>query len=508
MSSEDSRLTPDPRSSAIGDLTNSLRSRVDDARSWVGDFGQRIETRDTLSPFGGHRSSSARKGKRAEQIEPPRDAYSKFRNQYDTTPLLSAPIDQMESDVVADGWRVKADDDRTQEFLEMWGKQCAIVAGEPNKDIIELIALWSKVLDIYGDALTENVPALERPDAIAALKMIPPATMSYHTLPGSEMLLQPGHTEYAPYTTQQGDAAAYTQYSKDANELWTDGDGQQLDPRHFSFEQITRSVRNPDPGSVTGKSAIEQVSEQVEMLKHHFRNDEVAIESSAWKQIFVGFKPLIERLPNGVEIRELSEEAKGHIESNIESAEPGEVVTYDGGGMDIQEVSGDVADIVDRYNFFVDYVLAAMPAPKYSVGFEKNINQFVTERQEIEHNQRVVQRKEKAARTFTPVFERIATQHGYDPSGIEFVLEPPADDSPVRSLDDGEMGRLLDYSKALKNISGSAAPTTLIKEDALLDLVLQLSPEDVALEQESVEVDEQDPETQAQMAALNGDSGE
>lgn len=51
MSSEDSRLTPDPRSSAIGDLTNSLRSHVDDVRSWVSDFGQRIETHEILSLF-------------------------------------------------------------------------------------------------------------------------------------------------------------------------------------------------------------------------------------------------------------------------------------------------------------------------------------------------------------------------------------------------------------------------------------------------------------------------
>jgi hypothetical protein len=509
MSSEDSPLTPDPQSSSLGDLTDLIRSRAHDIGEFVGDFGRRLNTRDTIN-IGGSSSSTRRRGKRAEQIEPPRDAYSKFRNQYDTTPLISSPIDQMASDTTADGWRVQADDDRTQEFLGQWGKQCAIIAGETGKDFIELVDVWSKVFDIYGTPITENVPALQRPDAVAALKMVPPGTISYQTRPGSSMLLRKQDTQYANKLTGRNTAAAYVQYDRDADEIWTDGQGRRLEERRFDVDQLTRAVRNPDPGGVTGKSAVEQISEQTETMKEMMRNDEVAVESSAWKQLFIGFKPLVESLPNGVEITELSETGKDRVESHIETAEPGEVVTYDAGSMEVHDVSGEVADLVGRYEFFVEYILSAMPAPKFMAGFADNLNRDIASDQAAAHEQAVKQRKQLISRTFTPVFKRVADQHAYPTDGVEITLEPPTETSPVLSLTDEEMTRLKEYSTALKNIAGGSPPAALVNEEQLLDLVLQLDPEEAALTTDEEPVDESDEETVRQFNALMnaGESGE
>ena len=302
-------------------------------------------------------------------------------------------------------------------------------------------------------------------------------------------------------------AAAYTQYSEDADETWTDGTGRRLDPRHFDFEQITRAVRNPDPGSVTGKSAVEQISEQTETMKQMMRNDEVAVESSAWKQLFIGFKPLVESLPTGVEITELSEEGKDRVESNIETAEPGEVLTYDAGSMEVHDVSGEVADLVGRYEFFVEYILSAMPAPKFMAGFADNLNRDIAEDQAAAHEQAVKQRKQLISRTFTPVFKRVADQHAYDPSGVEITLEPKPEASPIKSMTTEETERFKNYAQAWNFLAGSGSPSTIINEKTMLDTLGQLDHEEAALEQDAgvADLDESDPEVRRQAAILNGD---
>lgn len=54
-------------------------------------------------------------------------------------PLIRAPIDQFADDVVADGYRMQADDERTKEYLQEWCSRAAIIAGERDRDLRELI---------------------------------------------------------------------------------------------------------------------------------------------------------------------------------------------------------------------------------------------------------------------------------------------------------------------------------------------------------------------------------
>lgn len=502
MSSSDSRrgLTPEPETSSLGEVATRARSAFG---NWIGSETRDAEEYLNSSRAGMSPTSSDSRGN-AEQIEPPRDAYAKYRRQFDTTPLLSAPIMQMEDDVLGDGWRIAADSDRTADFLEKWGEACAIVAGTPDRDLKELLALWLESWFIYGTPLVENVPARRRPDAIAAFKMVPPATISYHTRPGSSMLLRPDDTDVANKVTSKGYAAAYTQYDMEADETWTDGTGQRLPERRLDATQIIKAERNPDIGDVTGVSVIEAVSEQVETMKETFRNDSKAIESQAWGQWFAGFEPMVIDTPEGKEIIEFDDGAQTNFEREVERVEPGGIVTHDG-QINVQNLPGNVADVVDRYTFFTKYILTAMPAPKFTTGFSDNVNRDIAEDKNQRHQQRVDSIQETIGDTFSPALSRVAEQHGYDPSGVRLKLEPPSDDSPILSLDDSDIANIETYAKALETLSGKGAPaTTLVNEEAIRDLILQL-PDDAGVDTiEDASIDESDPESQKQFAKLGG----
>jgi hypothetical protein len=482
----DSLLDPDPRTRSLFDGTrDGIRSRLDRFGSW------------SRSRSGVGAGSSSRPT--PEHIQPP-DELSTYRQQYESTPLLSAPIDQMSDDVLADGRRVVADDDRTQEFLAGWVESCAIVAGEPHRDIIELLDLWNKCYDIYGVAPSENVPAVERPDAIAALKMIPPATLSYHTRPQSSMLVRPEDDDrYDVETTPRDTAAAYTQYADDASRRWTDESGQELDPIHLDAEQVTRGVRNPEVGGVAGSSAIATVSADVERQTDYFEHDATAVESLAWGQWFAGFEPIV--LDD--EIIEFDEGAQDDFESELEGVEPGGIVTHDG-KINLENMPGELADILDRYEYQTDYILSAMPAPKFMTGFADNLNRDIADDQREAHEQRVALRKERISRTFSPVLQRVAEQFGHDPSGVRLLLEPEESGSPILSLSPEEIESIERLANAIDTVSGAADASTLVEEDALLDLVLQL-PEGVGVPTDAATasgVNEADPAVQEQFARL------
>lgn len=504
MADSDGWLSPDPRTSSLGDITDRLQTSLSRVRNWDGLLDKDTGASERLNVRSGHGAGST--GSRAEQIEPPRDAYAQYRTQYDTTPLLSAPIDQAVYDALSDGWRISADDERTEQFLTAWAKQCSIVAGEPDRDLGELLDLWAKVWYIYGEPIVENVPAKQRPDAIAALKMVPPSTISYHTRPGSSMLLQPGDDDMTSTLTESGEAAAYTQYDREASETWTDGAGKRLAERRLSFDDLTTASRNPDVGAVTGTSAIESCSEQVETLKETLRNDAQAIESQAWGQYFAGFEPLVVDHSEGVEIKEHEEGAQDEFLKELEEIEPGGIVTHDG-QIDIQNKPGEVAEIVDRFTYLTKYILTAMPAPKFTTAFADNLNRDIAEDKNQLYQKEIDALQETIATTFEPVLRRVADQHAYPTDGIELSLEAPADDSPILSLDDADISNIQTYAKALNTLSGDSPATTLVDEGTILDLILQL-PEDAGVPSDgNVDVDEQDPEVQQQFADMQEELG-
>jgi hypothetical protein len=441
--------------------TDRVREALSSAGDAVGDVMPSAPRTDVR----GSGSGLSRRLNRAERVSTPRQDLRKYWRQYQSVPLLRAPINQFRDDVMADGYRIVADDDRTEEFLAEWAEDAAVVNGVSDADLGRLLADIPVQLEARGTVLIEHAPAAEDPEKVAGLTLIPPETVTPYRRPNSSMLLRPEDTDVErAKLTDDDEAAAYVQYDRAAN---YGGDNAE---NRLTLNQVTKLTRDGDIGDVFGTSSIEAVSPRVEALRKMLADHEQAIESLAWGQYFVGFEPLV---VDG-EVIEWDESARDDVMDDLEETEPGSMIGHDG-TVNVENIPGAVADIIDTLGYSTDYILSAMPAPTYSVGFEESINQFVVDGQETRHETRVDATRQEIERALTPVLRSVAEQNDYDTSGVALRLEQPEERSPVLSLSDAEVERIERYAKAVDTLSGDADPATLVDDETLRSLILQLS---------------------------------
>ena len=271
-------------------MSLNLRDRLAAAISGFDDPEPRSSTR---SSSGGIIARSHRDT--AERIQPPKRELQRYWRLYETVPLIRAPIDQFADDTIADGYRVQADDQRTKEFLTEWCSRAAIIAGERDRDLRELIRQIPIQTEARGTTLIEHAPAREDADKIAGLSLIQPETVTPYTRPGTSLLLRPGDTGYENVkTTENGEAAAYVQFDRQHS-------SQTEDERRLTIEDVTKLVNDPDISSVFGTSAIEPVADRVDALLEKLADHELAIENSAHGRFFLGFDPIKLRNAQGGE---------------------------------------------------------------------------------------------------------------------------------------------------------------------------------------------------------------
>lgn len=375
----------------------------------------------------------------------------------------------MAADVTADGVRFTAASDDTQEFLDGLAESIALVGGE-SQHVIELVEQISVATDVAGEAPTELVPAEEASDRIAAMRVIPPESLTYQTRPNQAMLLRPGDTRYDDVVlTEENTAAAVIQYKGSPN------------ARGLDLDSFVRLVRDPNPGTVRGTSAVEPVADRIDALREKLENAESAIASKAHGLWFAGAEPLIVSGPDGDRVIEPDEDVTDGIPEAIQNAGPGDVVTHDA-QVALDQFQGEVADLEDYLRHDVNEILSAFDAPRFTLGaFDDSINRRVTQEQKPVYEQVVGQRKRRIERLLSPVFVEIAEQRGYDSKGVAMLLEPEDDESPVRSLTVEDSEIMLNVARSIREVSGSQEPATLVEEGSLLDLVLQL-PEDAGVD--------------------------
>jgi hypothetical protein len=373
----------------------------------------------------------------------------------------------MASDVTADGVRFTAESDETQAFLEDFAEEAALVGGE-TRHVIELVEQLSITADVSGEAPIELAPAAENRATIAALRVIPPESVTYQTRPGQAMLLRPGDTQYDDVTLVDGNAAAVVQHKDTRNE------------RALDLDSFVRFVRDPNPGSVRGESAVEPIAPRVDALRSKLKNTEEAAATKAHSIWFAGTDPIILSGPDGDKIVEPDDDVTDGIPEAIENAGPGDVVTHDG-VVSLDEFSGGVADLSEYIQHDVRTILSAFHAPRFTTSFDENINRRISQEQRPIYEEAVSQRKRRIEDVLSPVFAEIAEQRGYDPAGVAVSLEPPEDDSPVRSLSVEQSEVMLNVARSVKAVSGARDPATLVEENSILDLVLQM-PEEASVE--------------------------
>ena len=418
-------------------------------------------TRDGRSAY--YRSHRGRRA--VQRVQPPEDDLEEYWRQYETTPLLSAPIDQFADDVTEDGYRIKAADDETKEFLERWASQCYIDACDRGNDLRALLEDIPVQLPVRGTVLIEHVSAAEDSEKLTALQLIRPETVTPYKRPDSDLLVQPEDTDLEEVKlTEDGRAAAYVQYDR-RHGYGPDDDAEV----RLAADEVTRLVRAADIGEVFGTSMVEGVSERVEAIKRKLEANEEAIASMAYGRWFFGFEPLVLENETGMdEVLEWSDDDMQAFMDELDALEPGAHVGHDG-TIDVENLPGETADILEFLEFDVDYILSAMPAPKYSVGWESDINQFVSNQQEQSHEQRVADMRRDIENALTPILQTVAEQNGYDPADVELSLEPEDDESPIRTLTDEQVERVERYANAIDTL-----PAGVASKAELRDLVLQL----------------------------------
>ena len=442
----------------------------------------------------------------AERIEPPRAEIEKYWRLYQTTPLIRASFNQFGDDIVAEGYRVQADEDETKEFLAEWCETAAVIAGERNRDLHDLIRGIPIQHEARGTAVIEHAPARQDPDAIAGLTFVNPATLTPYRQPGTSMLVRPGDTEYDNIKlTDDGKAAAYVQYDRERGYGSDDST-----ERRLAQTDVTKIANDPDTGDIFGTSSVEPVATRVEALRKKLASNEQAIESMAWGQWFFGFEAeKVDDGAGGEKLIEWSDDDKDDFMDDLREIEPGDQIGHDG-TVNVENIPGEVADILDNLKFDVDYVLSAMPAPTYSVGFETDINQFVVDGQEERHEQRISAIRGRIERALTPVLKQVAEQNDYDPSGVRLRLD--ADEGNPLLTDPADR---LEAAKAVSEAAGGD-PLLLFDRPELRKLLFDVSPEpggemDLSgrqqamqelSEQQATTFDESDPAVQRGAEAL------
>lgn len=438
------------------------------ARSWAESLAAAdVSPRTGPRSFGvsGIRSRSSRR--RVTPVRVDRQEIRKSWHLYRSTPLLRAPINQFSDDVVADGYRIEADDQATVDYLTKWCESAAVIAGERGHDLRELLRHIPIAYESKGTALIEHAPSANDSAAIAGLVFIPPETVTPLTEPGTNLLPLPDATGDDVPETDEGNAAAYIQHKGSHNE------------RRLAADDVTKLANTPDPSNdVFGSGSVAAAAPRVEATKQRLADQDESIAAAAYPRWLFGYeREKYSTQGGGEDFREWDDDAKEKFWQQLDNLEPGGQITHDG-PLDLKAVFGETPDITEQLLFDVDWIMSVMPTPKYAIGaFDSEINRRVTQEEQPRYEQRIETMRSRIGRALSPVLTEVARQNDYDASGVALKLEPAEDESPVRSLTVEQSEVMLNVSKSIKNVSEAS---DVVSEDALIDLVLNL-PTDAAV---------------------------
>lgn len=323
-----------------------------------------------------------------EREEPPKDHMRRYWRQYETTPMVRNPVNAFASQVVEPGYWIESEHLNDEELKELnkWLRKAAIIEKEPENDILHLLKKAVVQREVRGTAIINKVYAAEDEEKLYGLSFLNAETVRPNTRPGRPLLLMP---EDKPGDfdmdgkfpeTEDGKAAAYTQYTTKSGMSVDDPENE--DVNNFSFDDVMKLTRDADVNEAFGTSRLEACSDVIEGLKQKMLDQNEAIASKAyplWLFLFGTEEQPWDRddIRNFMGAHEMDQFHPG-LKQGVR------------GDVDIKTISGEVADVVDYLEFDINYIMSAMPMPKYILGgFEQNINQHVSQTQERSINQQI-----------------------------------------------------------------------------------------------------------------------
>lgn len=439
-------------------------------------------------------------GSGVDDIDPPSDM-DQFYDQYKSTGFVRSNFDQFVSDVTEPGVRIEADSDQTQAYF-MGGdgapsdtpeggflENCFVLAGEKGQDFHP--GLKTTVLNRWVRG-TNTIELLKANDddpesEITGFYHIRPETLTAQVYPNTNILIDPEDTDGAEEMgielTKRGEAAAYIQFDEQSIIGRRLGIFDQRESIPLSQNDVLKQTLSPEIGGedtneegIFGTSIFEAISIDIEEYKEIKRDRARAIKTKAYGLWDASFQKEIHDLGGEIEVTEWDNESIDDWLDKVDEIGPGDIVGHDG-AIELDKFDSEVPDLEGVLGHYVDDITSPLPAPKYAIGFEKNINQFVTERQESRYEQLVSEERRYQERSWLDAFKMVAERKGLDTSGMRVRIEPEEDESPVRSLSDEDVARIREYTQSLADVYGNGGAPSFVDEETLRELILQL-PED------------------------------
>ena len=381
---------------------------------------------------------------------PPKDDMKKYWRQYETTPIVRKPINAFANRIVEPGYYLETPDEVDEEKIEelyQWLENAAFEAGEPEQDIRDLLKSAIIQREVRGTAIIEKVYAKEDRDVLMAVKMLNPETIEVNTRPGQAILLAPDDNEkeeWDPPLTPEGKAAGYLQDLSQTQVSWgrsekirrvgagPDGDSRYPNRIGFTRDNIVKLERDNDVGDIFGTSRVESVSDRIDGLNQKLQDNDEAIASKAY--------PLwLFRFGVGEDATPWSREDINNFMQHHEMGEfhPG-MKQGVRGDVEIETVSGEVANIAESLQFDLDWILSAMPMARQALGgFAGSAGGAAAEVSGMAQETNIVRQIKEVRREleadFTPVIQQKARElDGVDEDLAEkftFKVGDPNDES-------------------------------------------------------------------------------
>lgn len=394
--------------------------------SELSDFGRQVVAEMQLAagdpePRSVEKNLSSVRSGSVDQHAVDKKKLERYWDLYKEVPIIRNPIRSFASEVVAPGYYVETQNEDLKKDLEEWLHNSAIVDGEIDKDFRHLLKKATIQREVKGSAMAEKV--MDEEGNLYGFKLIRPETVRAFTFPGQSMLLPPdadidgsdqngyfSGRDY--YTTEDDEAAAYVQLTSSFNNY----DGNKSGYIAFTRDKIIKLTRDADTGEVFGTSRLHAVEDRLESLLKKLDDNDKAIES-------VSHPYMLFKLGTGDQgpwaPEKIEQLAREHEQ---ERYEPG-LKQFVQGDVDVDQISGDVADIESFLNFDVNWIISEMPLPKYALGgFEEDVNQFVSRSQETRIEKQIQEAREEIQDEWTPILEEKAEEMDYDPEEIEGLV--------------------------------------------------------------------------------------
>lgn len=465
-----------------------IREKFKAALAAVGDLTPDVQSRRT-------RWYSTRQSR----IEPETGEITDYVEDYKRCPLVSISLDNFASDVMEPGIRVEVPDVEGSDLdddLEDWLSEAAIVGGEFGGDTATLMEDQVRDARLRGDGLTEIVyDDAEKAEVIAGFLNFQSETVTTYTRPGKSILLQPDDTEKeidqhnrsVPVTTPAGDAAAYIQYD--------DFIGEERGEVPLSVDDVVKISNNPDTGDVKGQSDVEPVHPRVRGLMQKLEDVDEAIASKAYA--FWLFKMGSEEDPMD------QEKAADFMNAHSKDEwEPGKKQAVSG-DVSIETISGEVPEVWESFQFDVEYILSALPTPKYRTGFSDDTNRDIAKRKQEDYEDAVSAERRKLEAAWQPVLQRKADElaDGEEAPDVKLVIEPEEDESPLANpnFDASEFKAAM---SGLKQAAPGGAVEQVITPEAIVETFLKLDPDEVMPDTDEEPIDENNPQVQRLMQQM------